>query len=427
MALFELIQVAIGRRNKLTHPLSKEEWVSLRLECKKQALLGIGYVGITRLPKEQCPPIELLAQWVHGAEKIKRRNAEISEKCIKVCRQLERDGFDCVVLKGQSNIQNYLVNVNEDKPLACTKASAMHESICDARKLEHESICGARKLEYENIGEYRTPGDIDVWVWPKDRRLGYKAVIAYVHRAEPHAEVQYHHIDTHYGDTEVEVHFRASWLNCPLYDRRFQKWCEEKAAELHEGRGTKAAELHEGICDARRQAFGLHDDESSKAARRLEHEGLGGDFNAIYQLVHIYRHLFSEGIGLRQLLDYYFVLSNTDEEDRTKAYKILKEFGVINFTAAVMWVLGNVFSMSSEYMICAPDEKRGAFLLSEIMLAGNFGKYDERNVISANEGYLKRFIRRQRRFSRFLFQYPTEVIWGPYFTIKQRMWRIVHG
>lgn len=31
-------------------------------------------------------------------------------------------------------------------------------------------------------------------------------------------------------------------------------------------------------------------------------------FNVIYILSHLYRHVFTEGIGLRQLLDYYFVI-----------------------------------------------------------------------------------------------------------------------
>ena len=97
------------------------------------------------------------------------------------------------------------------------------------------------------------------------------------------------------------------------------------------------------------------------------------------------------------------------------------------FASAVMYVLQKVFAMPDEFLICPPNEKRGSFLLNEIMLAGNFGFYDERNVIDANEGYLKRFIRRQKRFSRFLMQYPSEVIWGPYYTVKQRLWRIIHG
>ena len=161
-------------------------------------------------------------------------------------------------------------------------------------------------------------------------------------------------------------------------------------------------------------------------------------FNAVYQLVHIYRHLFNEGIGLRQLLDYYFVLRTLhieQMEHRGNANVLSKEaimsqmkyLGIDKFASAVMYVLQTVFAMPETYLLCPSDNKRGRFLLNEIMQAGNFGFFDERNVIDANEGYLKRFIRRQKRFVRFLGQYPSEVIWGPYFTVMQRSWRMIHG
>ena len=39
-------------------------------------------------------------------------------------------------------------------------------------------------------------------------------------------------------------------------------------------------------------------------------------FNVIYQLCHLYHHFFDEGIGLRQIIDYYYGLgSNTDGTD----------------------------------------------------------------------------------------------------------------
>ena len=38
-------------------------------------------------------------------------------------------------------------------------------------------------------------------------------------------------------------------------------------------------------------------------------------FNVIYILSHLYRHVFTEGIGLRQLIDYYFVLVKSEESD----------------------------------------------------------------------------------------------------------------
>ncbi len=34
-------------------------------------------------------------------------------------------------------------------------------------------------------------------------------------------------------------------------------------------------------------------------------------FNVVYQLVHIYKHLFQEGTGLRQVIDYYLLIHNS--------------------------------------------------------------------------------------------------------------------
>ena len=42
-------------------------------------------------------------------------------------------------------------------------------------------------------------------------------------------------------------------------------------------------------------------------------------FNLVFAMVHIYRHFFSEGIGLRQLKDYYFILKLSTSEERAKA------------------------------------------------------------------------------------------------------------
>ena len=48
-------------------------------------------------------------------------------------------------------------------------------------------------------------------------------------------------------------------------------------------------------------------------------------FNAVYQLVHIYKHvLFDEGIGLRQLLDYYYMVES-DFSDEEKL-EIIRDF-----------------------------------------------------------------------------------------------------
>ena len=147
-------------------------------------------------------------------------------------------------------------------------------------------------------------------------------------------------------------------------------------------------------------------------------------FNRVYILVHIYRHLFHEGIGLRQLLDYYFVLhQGFTEEERTETMRTLRSLRMQRFTAAVMWVLQEVFAMDERYLLTDPNEEEGRFLLSEIMLAGNFGHYDERIKRSAKVTEWGLFCRRVGRNLRFLRSYPSEVLWSPCFKLWHAVFR----
>ena len=147
-------------------------------------------------------------------------------------------------------------------------------------------------------------------------------------------------------------------------------------------------------------------------------------FNRVYILVHIYRHLFHEGIGLRQLLDYYFVLhQGFTEEERTETMRTLRSLRMERFAAAVMWMLQEVYGMEDRYLLTAPNEKEGSFLLSEIMLAGNFGHYDERIKRVANESAFHTFYRRVARNFRFVRSYPSEVLWSPLFKLWHWAWR----
>ena len=147
-------------------------------------------------------------------------------------------------------------------------------------------------------------------------------------------------------------------------------------------------------------------------------------FNRVYILVHIYRHLFHEGIGLRQLLDYYFVLhQGFTEEERTETMRTLRSLRMQRFTAAVMWVLQEVFAMDDRYLLTDPNEEEGRFLLSEIMLAGNFGHYDVRIKRSAKVTEWGLFCRRVGRNLRFLRSYPSEVLWSPFFKLWHAVFR----
>ena len=151
-------------------------------------------------------------------------------------------------------------------------------------------------------------------------------------------------------------------------------------------------------------------------------------FNRIYILVHIYRHLFAEGIGLKQLLDYYFVLQQGfTEVEREETLHTLRSLGMMRFTRAVMWVLQEVYGLPDRYLLTSPDEEEGRFLLSEIMLAGNFGQHDERLQRAEGEGTFRWGLRKVMRNFRFVRSYPSEVLWSPLFKVWHLFWRMGHA
>ena len=124
----------------------------------------------------------------------------------------------------------------------------------------------------------RTPGDIDIWVEGGDKR-----VISFVRSISPHKKACYHHIEfPSYKGVEVEVHYRPSFLLCFWHNRKLQKYYERVKEEQFSHR-VMLGEQGEVVIPT-------------------------VEFNLIFQLTHIYAHLMNEGIGLRQLLDYYYVL-----------------------------------------------------------------------------------------------------------------------
>ena len=131
-------------------------------------------------------------------------------------------------------------------------------------------------------GMERTPGDIDLWVDGGDRK-----VVSFVRSLSPDEKACYHHIGfPEYNGVEVEVHFRPSFLFCFRHNRRLQGYYERVMDEQF----------------AHRVKLG---EQGEVAVPKAE-------FNLIFQLTHIFTHLMNEGIGLRQLLDYFFLLKNTD-------------------------------------------------------------------------------------------------------------------
>lgn len=390
---FELLQVAIGRRTKFSCTPNEEQWEQIYELCLKHGLLGIGYIGISKIPQEQSPVTELLVKFVHDSLCAQKQNQEVTAHCQELTRKFEEKGYWNIVLKGQSNIENYVI-YNNNKPV--------------------------------NIGEYRASGDIDVWLVPKGHNLKVhriKPVVEFSLRLAlnagiPKPRVRYNHVKlANIWNEEVEIHYRPSFLSSPWRNWRLQKWFE--ANSLDTPRYWESIPVPTN------------------------------KFNAIYQLTHIHRHIFEDGIGLRQLLDYYFVLQNTDQSDHTEIYNAISQFGMKTLASAIMWILAYIFEPYSindnnilvltdwkkqwSWMICQPNEKEGRFLLNEIMMAGNFGIYDNRITRSVKfQVFGMRFSlptkllhaeQKTKHNLNLLRHYPEEVIWEPVFRFYHYIWR----
>lgn len=243
----------------------------------------------------------------------------------------------------------------------------------------------------------RTSGDIDIWLGG-----GREKIYAFARDRVGLQGLTYQHIHYPlYEDAEVEVHTTPGFLYAPMANRRLQRFFEAYAEEqwrhevaLPEGMGCISVPTAE--------------------------------FNRVYILLHIYMHLFGEGIGLRQVLDYYYVLRQpTTEESKARTAAMFRQLRMLRFARAMMWVLQEVFGLEDDYLLVAPDEREGRFLLSEIMLAGNFGKYDHRIDRSNHHKLLPRVWNSVKRGGKFMMHYPHEMVWNLPFRTWQYFWRLM--
>ena len=371
---FDFLRFCIGSAKEIPGSLKEADWKELYAIAKKQALLGVLFYGIQRLPKELAPEQKLLMRWMVMAEQIRKQNIRLFLDSVKICQNFEKEGFANCILKGQGNALLY------PDPYM------------------------------------RTPGDIDIYL-----AGGRKRVMQYINKVCPNQVMRYHHVDFPVMKTAIEVHFTPSYMFFPIHNSRIQKWFKEVMGEQCNHRVS----LPDGYGE-------IHVPQVS--------------FNVIYILSHLHRHIFTEGIGLRQLLDYYFVLLkwHTDLTNLTDSNKSLPQMTLINtdldalrhklkylglwkFAQAVMFVMKEVFGLSEDRMIVPMDEREGRFLLDEIMRGGNFGQYDTRLGSKENEGKLHRYLRMSLRNLRFVKHYPTEALSEPLFRTWFALWKKIHG
>lgn len=273
-----------------------------------------------------------------------------------------------------------VVNINEATyRLHCERAKELTRRFCQSGF--HSCVLKGIGLAglYPNPA-HRQCGDIDLWV---DRK--HKDVLVYLRSEYSVENVFWHHAEARiFEDVSTEIHYRPCWMYNPFHNYKLQRWFDIRQREQ--------MTLDEKLCFAYPKV----------------------QFNAVYSLAHFYHHLIEEGIGIRHVIDYYYILQALPANERGSVIEDLKRFGLLKLAKAVMWILKDVCGMSAEYLICEPNEKEGRFLFEEMMRGGNFGHYRNDNRKRNTVG----------RMFALLPHYPREVLWVVPWKLWHRIWMV---
>lgn len=360
---FELLQLALGTRHKISFIPSEKEWLIAFDISKKQALVGICFKGLQQACKQDATiaknlPLQLKMQWLALTANIQKRNELMNHRCAELHNMLKNDGYKSCVLKGQAVARLYEVNE-------------------------------------KGLGQLRQSGDIDMWML-----ADADTAIQWSKRTGTMYYFDYHHADLSvFTDAEVELHYRPSISRNLWRNARLQRWFATE--------GSKHI-----VYDA---ALGFAVPDAT--------------FALILTLNHNLWHLLYEGVGLRQMMDLYFVAKAMQGTNEVR--ELTHRFDLNRFAAASAWVLWHLFDAASPQSFLLkstsplpqPDEPSGRFLLHEILLAGNFGHHDDRlkGLVKGNRMVLMyKWLRHTMRLVRY---YPREVMWTPFGILRISLWR----
>ena len=359
-AIFAFLKYCLGSKEDMSMVIAGMDWQELYSFASKQALLGLCLEGIERLGKEY--PEELKQNPI---------GRELVMNWMGKAQQIRR--------------QNMKVNAVASKLFAMLREDGMRCCVLKGQ---------GNALMYPNPYS-RTPGDIDVWIDASRERIMEYAQKKF----ELGDDIRLQHQETSLDGVPVELHFFPCSMNNPIYHARLQKWFRRNA-------------------DLQCSHIVRLPDEAGDIAIPTT------AFNVVYQLTHLYHHFFDEGIGMRQIIDYYYVVNNDELlVIRDTLQRELKHLGLWKFARAVMYVLHEVLGLPKDKMIAPMDEKRGKLLLAEILNGGNFGKHFTKYGHFTQQGMAKKYFLKIWRNMHFVRYYPAEALSEPIFRTWHFFWR----
>ena len=360
-SFFLLLRLALGADVETLPKFEIEtakEWSLLYSLASKLSVVGIVYAGICKLPKDRRPPLDLAFQWASEAEAIRGHNRLVNDEAKRLTELFAGEGRRTAILKGAANARLYPDRFMRQCGDIDIWIDGGRDSVVELllrlglMEPEPQAITGRKMTYEEKYAEAK-------------RMLGTNFSMHHVHLAHDAAAVT------------VEAHFKPSSGNLnPFTNRRLMKFLD--------GEISKTELVPEGFyVPSLRFALAM-------------------------QLSHIQRHFTAGGIGLKQLTDYYVLLLRADDSDRQVIAEKLRSFGFLRVASALMWVLGHIYGLERERMLCAPNENLGRRMLEIILAGGNFGFYYEAKY----RNFVTRWFGKRIRAIRFCPFSPVEVFWA---------------
>ena len=246
LVFFAYLRYCLGYKRNMSNVVSCINWQKLYSFASKQALLGLCFEGVERLGKEYSEELK--------QNPIRR---ELLMTWMAKAQQIRR--------------QNMKVNRVAAKLYSKFREDGLRCCILKGQ---------GNALVYSNPYS-RSPGDIDVWV-----NASREVITEYAKRHfKLEDDIRFHHLETTMDGVPVELHFFPCSMNNPLYHVRLQKWFKRNA----DLQCSNVVSLPDGIGEIAIPTTA---------------------FNVIYQLTHLYHHFFDEGIGMRQIIDYFLVVND---------------------------------------------------------------------------------------------------------------------
>lgn len=253
---------------------------------------------------------------------------------------------------------------------------------------------GIAQLYDPSLRGLRQSGDVDVWLRRADgQEVTIKSIVKYISHFNKEYEAKKAHVEFEtFGGISIELHPIPAFVRCPWYNCRLQKWIKSMSNSTIMLGGMNIPSY---------------------------------DFNVIYLLLHMYNHFLFEGVGMRQMCDYYFCLKSACVNDKSNIIKQIHRLGLQPFAGGVMWIMCEVFKIDETYLLCKPDRKNGEVILQEVLKGGNFGKYNEEQQ-RGDSLFIHGLWGLKRKIS-FWRLGKWEILCSPFWSIYQVSWRLLNG